>query len=629
MSRLRNPFRLRASEKIESDVSFLRLYSPIVLEALSEKHKDGKLWNNVMYIHSSPGAGKTSLLRVFEPGTLNALLNSRSAADYKVLYNTLRRLEVLGEHNITTLGVTLVCTRNYEILEELDVSNAQKIRYFFSLLNSRIFLATLRAIVDYASSNSSFSEVLDNISYTFDDRENYFKDLPTPCTGKELYAWASNIERKVYQAIDSFLPLEDLQPQGHDELFSLTVLKPEYFTINGVPINCRFLFMIDDGHKLSTLQRISLKKYIIERRGNFSIWVSERLEALDAMDNLRSYIGRDYEVLNLERFWSDHQGKFEKVLANIADKRAASSTDDVNSFKEYLENELEEEVLRNDFLESIQDTKNNILKITSFTNKFDKWLAYVENTEATPLERAILYKKLEILINRNVGKSQLAFEFPLTEEELLDKFKSDIEATSKLFLSQKSKIPYYYGFADIVKLSSNNIEQFLSFSGDVFEEMLSNRLSGYHINIGTKRQQKILTDVANNKWEEISKIVPYSSNVVAFLNKLAEACNKDTYKPNAPYAPGVTGFAIKHNKNIFDKNAYWYEDDVYVPLVNVISTCVAFNLLEIKEVNQGEKGKKWEVYYLNRWLCLKFNLPFAYGGWRHKYTDELLKWTKA
>lgn len=55
MSRLRNPFRLRASEKIESDVSFLRLYSPIVLDALCEKHKDGKLWNNVMYIHSSPG----------------------------------------------------------------------------------------------------------------------------------------------------------------------------------------------------------------------------------------------------------------------------------------------------------------------------------------------------------------------------------------------------------------------------------------------------------------------------------------------------------------------------------------------------------------------------------------------
>ncbi|HQS52414.1 MAG TPA: hypothetical protein PLN99_10990, partial [Daejeonella sp.] len=62
--------------------------------------------------------------------------------------------------------------------------------------------------------------------------------------------------------------------------------------------------------------------------------------------------------------------------------------------------------------------------------------------------------------------------------------------------------------------------------------------------------------------------------------------------------------------------------------INVISTCVAFNLLEIKEVNQGEKGQKWQVYYLNRWLCVKFNLPFSYGGWRHKNTDELLKWTK-
>ena len=65
-NKLRNPFLMRASERIESDVNFLRLYSPIVLDSLIEKNSNDTLWNNVIFIRSSPGGGKTSLLRVFE-----------------------------------------------------------------------------------------------------------------------------------------------------------------------------------------------------------------------------------------------------------------------------------------------------------------------------------------------------------------------------------------------------------------------------------------------------------------------------------------------------------------------------------------------------------------------------------
>ena len=157
MSRLRNPFRLRASEKIESNASFLKLYNPAILDSIMEKDKAGSLWNNVLYIHSSPGAGKTSLLRVFEPDTLNTLLNNKSAPDSKSLFSLLKKLDVLTDSSVQMLGVTLVCTRNYEILEELDVSEAQKKRYFFSLLNSRIVLATLRAVVELLNFNASFA----------------------------------------------------------------------------------------------------------------------------------------------------------------------------------------------------------------------------------------------------------------------------------------------------------------------------------------------------------------------------------------------------------------------------------------------------------------------------------------
>lgn len=238
-----------------------------------------------------------------------------------------------------------------------------------------------------------------------------------------------------------------------------------------------------------------------------------------------------------------------------------------------------------------------------------------------------MLKYLEILIHRNKEKNQLSFDFTLTVEELIEKLKSGLDSTARLFLSESIKLPYYYNFSNLCKLSSNNIEQFLTFAADIFEEMISNKLKGNSIIIDAEKQEKIFHKLADRKWRELPRIIPYSTSVIKFLNELGEFSRKETYKPNAPYAPGVNGFAIKQNNvNILFNPGHWLDNDLYEPLVNVISTCVAFNLLEVKEVSQGEKGQQWEVYYLNRWLCLKFNLPLSYGGWRHRNPDDLLKW---
>ena len=628
MSKLRNPFRLRASEKIESDSNFLKLYNPTVLEAFTELDKNDKLWRNVIYIHSSPGAGKTSLLRIFEPSTLLTLLNNKTGADYKTVFNILKKLKVVSDDAIKMLGVSLVCTRNYEILEELEVSPAQKKRYFFSLLNARIVLATLKTLVSISPGNKSFSENLEKIVYHFDDRDNYFWELSLPCTGKQLYDWASEIERKVYEAIDSFLPVTDVKPVGHDELFSMQILSPTDFTINGKQQSGQFLFMLDDAHKLAYNQRQSLKKYLIEKRGNFSVWVAERLEALDPVDNLRSFEERDYEELNIEKFWSEKPEKFEKILNSIAEKRAATSTEDVTSFSDYLGETLEEQEYETDLLAAIQKSKTNLNTVQQATPKFDRWIEYVDRQEISILEKAMLYRKLEIIVTRMMGRQQLAFDFPLAEQELFDKIKGEMEGISKLFIANEQELPYYFGFNDLARLASNNIEQFLSFSANLFEEMLSNKISGYQINLQSGDQQRILKEVADNKWNELAKVLPYSDRVVQFLTRFGDYCNRETYRPSAPYREGVTGFAIKDHQSLFKNSEQWYEDSVKQPLIDVLSTCVAFNLLEIKKVKQGTAGEVNEVFYLNRWLCLKFNLSFAYGGWRHRSSDELMKWTK-
>jgi hypothetical protein len=625
-NKFRNPFKLRASERIESEVGFLRLFSPLVLEALVEKHQSGELWENVLLIHSSPGGGKTSLLRAFEPSSLNTLLNNKTSNEYRLLFNTLKKIEVIDDQ-VQVLGVTLPCTRNYQILEELDISDAQKTRLFFSLLNSRVVLATLRSACKLKS--KKFPNELSEFQFIYDNNDNYFRSLNVPCNGKQLFDWASDVERKIYKLIDSFLPIKDLDIEGHDELLSLLVLKPENLLLNGKEICNKVLFMFDDAHKLSSSQRISLKKYIIEKRGGFNVWISERLEALNTNDQIGSFKERDFDIINLENFWQRYPKKLEKILSNISDKRAAYSTEEVTSFQEYLNDNLNEEEIKNKLLNIISETETKLYEISQFSNKFDDWLSFANNLDDTLLKKALLLKEIEILIHRNLGKPQLSFEFPLTVDEFYEKKSSDVANAAQLFLSMNNEIPYYFGFQTLTKLSSFNIEQFLSFSAEMFEEMISNKIKGNDIQLTDKIQNEIILKVVKKKWKKLNTEIPYSKNVQNFLISFGEFSKNQTFKPNAPYSPGVNGFAIRQKtENKLYKDEFWIDDPVYEQLINVISTCVAFNLLEKHPTNQGKKGQSWVVYYMNRWLCVLFGLPISYGGWRHQSPSQLIKWFK-
>jgi len=623
--KLRNPFRMRASEKIESDANFLRLYSSLAMEGLIEKHLIGKLWENITFIHSSPGAGKTSLLRIFEPRSL-LIIHSRGSQEYIELNNILRKLEVFIDDNVEILGVLIACNRNYEVLDDLDLNASQKKRIFFSLINARLILSTLRSLL--ILKNLQFPQGLEEIKFIYNNEHNYFKKIEVPCTGKELYNWALAIEKDIYLALDSFLPINN-NIEGHDELFAFEVLNPKFFLFKDKQVCNRFLFMLDDSHKLSIDQRDSLIKFLIEKRGINSIWISERKEALTPQDNLRSSQYRDYEEINIEKYWQDRPSKFEKILINIATKRASMSTENVNSFQENIEKTWSEDNINESLIKAIPLYTEKLIKLTSYYTKYNDWVDYAVNYECSIYEKALLLKSCEILIYRNIGKPQLDLGFALSKEELLNKKDTNIEDAARFFISREHNLPYYFGFSNLVKLSNNNIEQFLSFSSDIFEEMLSNNLCGYNVVVSPEKQEKIIKKIAESKWKEISRLIPHSILVINFLNQLSIFARKETYKPNAPIIQGVTGFAVANPIiNLLYNDTNWENDDLFAPLVNVLSTCIAYNLLEIREVTQGQKGQKFQVFYLNRWLCMKFNLPLAYGGWKAKKTDELIKWTK-
>lgn len=622
-NRYRNPFKIRATEKLESETNFLRMYSPYVLDELVEKNHVGKLWNNVLFIRSSPGAGKTSILKVLEPSSLITLINSKSLSQYREIIEYLKKLEVFDDAVTAKLiAVYMTCARNYEVIEDLDLSDGKKTGVFFSLINARAILSALRSILSLHSNVE-----LGNISISASSFDYPFLEISFPIDGNQLFEWAANIEKSIFKAVDSFLPINN-SIESHTELFAFDLMRPDNIKINGKPLSGKILFMFDDAHKLSKPQREAFLEYLTVKRGEYNIWIAERLEALDEHRNFGSFKNRDYDEINLEEIWQGNN-KLKHIVANIAQKRASMSSEEVEDFQAYLDGSVNEADYEDKFIKASQNSLNAIEDIAKFNPKFDVWVQHLveQRSALTPYQFAILCRQTEILIHRNIGKSQLALEFALSVDELKDKLGGELQSTAIYFLSIENRIPYYYGFDNLVKLSSNNIEQFLSFSGDLFEIMLARKISDKPINIEADAQERLLKKIADNKWNELIRIIPSAELVLRFLQNLSQYCKSETVKPNAPYAPGVNGFAIKElPENKLISQGPWREDAAYLPLVKVLRTCLAYNLLERRITKQGKENALHTVFYLNRWICLRFNLPFSYGGFRHRSPGELLKW---
>ena len=135
----RNPFRLRRAENIDTDTTFLSLFEPGILDVIAESG----LPETVQLIRSAAGGGKTSLLRLFTPSVLRRLYMRR--VEDQDLFSRLNDLGAIDDHGPKLLGVSLLCGRNYAVLEDLRLELTVRTRLFLGLLNARIILAVLRS----------------------------------------------------------------------------------------------------------------------------------------------------------------------------------------------------------------------------------------------------------------------------------------------------------------------------------------------------------------------------------------------------------------------------------------------------------------------------------------------------
>ena len=179
----------------------------------------------------------------------------------------------------------------------------------------------------------------------------------------------------------------------------------------------------------------------------------------------------------------------------------------------------------------------------------------------------------------------------------------------------------------MASLATWNIELFLAIAGELFEEASSASILGKPSSLTVERQHAILKRAARQWWgEDVLRGVPLQTEVRRFVEAVGWFAKRETYQPNAPYAPGVTGISITMaERDQLRDDKYLANRPDLRTLSRVIGICLAQNLLEaVLDHSQGYDRRM--VLYLNRFLCCYFDLPLQYGGWRARRPNELALW---
>lgn len=621
---MRNPFRLRASKRSVHDEQFVRLFAAGALDLLNDAYDP---WSGVVFLRSAPGGGKTTLLRLLTPGPLRKVFRMQDDLDIRTTRDALMKAGAFTADGPAILGVMIAFNNEYRDLDEVADSAARSTGVFRALVNARIVLATLRAALE--RSEKSYPDDVGQIRATWQPTDG--ATLPANANGADLHKWASHIEESVFDLLDDLGGEGKPMPKAASGLEALQWLATASLSDASGPIEQKRVLLLDDLQFLSDDQGKWLKETVTNARLSCGIWIAERLEALPAKDLLAqgALENRDYEgEIRLESRWRDRKVAYVKFVDQIADLRARDADGfQGRNFFPALAEDLDPAEWDGVFEAQCSTIEQRLWARFGEQQRYQQWLAARRTFSGTPRDRALSWRELEILIERDAAKSQRTFDFDaLTEGDLSDKESAGVKAAAEIFLSREAKAPIYFGRQKLALLSSSNADQFVELAGDLFEELAAKTAvrRGADSILSAERQHVILKSAAERRWEGIPRRVPRGYEARRFLEALGTFCSGQTYRPSAPYPPGVTGFGVtmQDRARLIDGGR---ESAAFGDLRVMLAALVSQNLLE-PTLDHKNKGESLVIFNLNRILCAHFDLPLGYGGWRKKSLKELTEW---
>lgn len=612
-----NTFLIKQNEKIETESSsFINILCPQLLEFINESFFD-----RTIIFNSSPGGGKSTLLRTFSPEVLLELYENSAKETYKDTYALLHGLGALDHMGVKLLSVHISCAKeNYSLIDDL-YENGKAIQVFFELLSLRILRRTLMAVLkcNQAEEGDLKGVTFKNIP---DEWNAIYQQYPN---GGLLYQWAVEREARLCESIEE-MDAEIVSSMMFNNLSVLNLIGNGNILLEGKPIRQKILVMIDDMHALNGNQRSVFRDAIFKIRPNLAVWMTQRLIALSAEEifGVNGRVHREYEIINLDDHIQQNKKSFYKALKDVADRRVAVTYKD-EIFEDKLEKSLSQksEKKLGSILFKIKQKIDLLCKNNdNFTNLYE----YLEQREyASEWERVVSWQILQILIEREIRSAQLIL--PMISRYSIEEYEEEYNKLNKMaefLICYHFNLPVYSGLNVLQVLSSCNVEQFLDFAGEIFElrialDYVSKRRR--KALISQEEQEKVIVKCAEEKWRDILRTFSLGSDIQIFIENIAKLGTKDLQKNTVSYPGGTfTGIGIK--KTDMDGELDGEKNQL---LLKMLKICVSYNLLLCQEIRHGKIGTIYKVFYLNRWICVRFKLPLGYGGWKPLSLDSVNK----
>lgn len=601
----KNCFLLGHASSFNSDKDFIEALSARLLGYLDEKCLIG-----TTIIFSVPGSGKSTLLKMFTPTVLQDIQNQNENVNYRELYDLLRNMGALDSNGINVIGtVTNMAEDNYRIIEDI-YENGRAISIFFALLSLRIIRRMIVAICESQGISNYDQITFKNIP------EEYKVMLKNNFNGKELYDWALTKEREICFKINN---MED-EHSGNTLFSSLSVfrlLETGNILVNLKVINKKTLIMLDDCHTLSKKQREYLRDAIFKMKSNSVIWMAERKSALsdkELFGEEGSYI-RYYSTINLDETIDGKPNL--KMWEDVSDRRV-KMTFPTEKLCTYIDNEFsnEEESKWKSIILEIERRVGATCKERNemYMNLYE----YVKRCSMDSKQydfqaQAIMWKVLEILIKRKESDPQGSLDFiPAYKVTEFDDQLKALQTTAEFYIRREFSLPLYYGTETIAKISSRNIYQYIEFAGAVFDLRIALDITPRKKkkSVSFIEQNTAIKKLANRKWEMLDIQFVDSPRIKSLLFSIAELGIRSIQKDTASYPGGAfTGIGIRDA----DFNEM-FRKEKYKNTLEVIRKCLSNNLLLKRKILQNNETKV--IFSLNRWICIKYDLPLSYAGWK-------------
>ena len=627
-----NPFRARTSEQVAHQGldRYLRSFGADALDLLPDE-----LWDRLVLIRSAPGAGKTSLLRAVSAETLDVLQSHTHA--HEELRERLQSMGVLDAHGApSVLGFRVPLARDFRAIVDLESDAGAARRTFLRLLDARVISAFCAAIEHLVHVDEGPPLAAVSVEAHADGLPA-LERIGGP-SGEGLYAWARRTEEEILDRLDAVLP-RDEPADGHAALYSLRALSDSTVRVGGQPSGLRPLLLLDDGHELAASQRTLLLDALHDRELQLARWYTERYSAMEAEELVgdgepwRNHVPVDLEREAQRMGTVTRRGgktrQFERLLADIAGRRAsrplAQYDGEDRSFVELLD--VDDGVALQERADvAVATIRERLLSVGDDARaRYGAWFTVAD--ELRGVEAARRWRELEIVIARDLERPALGlFDVELSEEERKARSGSAIRESADLFLRREFGLPFYSGSERLSKLSAENIEQYLNLCADIFDEMLVGVTLRRGAELKRLRQDAALTAASEQFWQDIPARRVGGRGIQQLLRHIAKLCRTETYRPKAPYAPGVTGTALSMDdrRRLLDPEVRERTGGAQ-QLFEALGGAIGHNLLRA-HTNRSVKDNRWMVLYLNRLTCVRYGLPLGYGGFRERPLEDMCRW---